>query len=120
MASPNSRRQAVDGKDIRDGYGSIDSGGGGRSDVRPGHREGGMDRDRDGGRRQGDREEHRHEGRGWGAAHFVFGGVAAGLSGAAGPQYYDQPDNGDPFYQLRPTYDQWNDYVGRRWVDVCQ
>jgi hypothetical protein len=50
----------------------------------------------------------------------VFGGVAAGLSGAAGPQYYDQPDNGDPFYQLRPTYDQWNDYVGRRWVDVCQ
>jgi hypothetical protein len=66
---------------------------------------------------------HWHGG-GWGPAAVGLGvlGLAAGAAIAAqpGPGYYDGPDPyDDGCHALRPTYDAYGNFIGRRWVNVC-
>jgi hypothetical protein len=66
---------------------------------------------------------HWHGG-GWGQAAVGLGvlGLAAGAAIAAqpGPGYYDGPGPyDDGCHALRPTYDAYGNFIGRRWVNVC-
>ena len=67
---------------------------------------------------------HGGGGGGWGPAAVGLGvlGLAAGAAIAAqpGPDYYDAPAPYDDGCQaLRPTYDAYGNFIGRRWVNVC-
>jgi hypothetical protein len=63
-------------------------------------------------------------GGGWGPAAVGLGvlGLAAGAAIAAqpGPDYYDSPGpQDDGCHALRPTYDAYGNFMGRRWVNIC-